>query len=73
MSIVKISERVASQCGEVSSKHFTLHIFAVIAAPNVDIESVKNKLKNLASSSEINVVVHVARLDDLQNEYQYST
>lgn len=70
---VKISEQVASQCGDVSSKDFTLHIFAVIDAPDVDIDSVKRELAKSATSPEINVVVHVARLDDLQNEYQYGT
>lgn len=73
MPALKMSEQVASQCGDVSSKDFTLHVFAVVDAPDVDISLLRSELRKHVVSSKINIVVHVERLDDMQNEYQYST
>lgn len=73
-SVISTSELVASKCSEVSSKDFTLHIFAVMDAPGVEVKELKKKLSKSMDSSVINIVPHVTTLNDLlMSEYQNST
>ena len=70
--VIKTSELVANQCEDVSSKSLTLHVFAVTDNPEVETDILRRELEKSLISSVINIVVHVATLSDLQNEYQYS-
>ncbi len=70
--VLNMAEKVSSQCEDIKSKSFTLHIFAVIDAAEIDAEDIKRQLQDTIKSSEIEVVVHAASLNDLQNANYYS-
>ena len=72
-NVLNMAEKVSLQCEDISSKPFTLHIFAVIDTPEIKAEYIKQELQEALRSSKIRVVVHASSLNDLQNTYQTIT
>lgn len=65
------SEIMASQMKGIDSKELVIHFMAVIDNPTVDINRVKERLTRYLDRYNVNVKLHVVKLDDLKNEYQY--
>lgn len=65
------SEIIASQMKGIDSKDFVIHFMAVIDNHSVDVNRVKEQLTRYLDRYNVNVKLHVVKLDDLKNEYQY--
>lgn len=71
--ILEQSEIISENFKGFDPQEFTLHIFAVIDADEVDPNSVRDSITELAKRHKVRIKVHVTTLNDLQNEYQYNT
>lgn len=52
--------------------NFTLHIFAVMDTPEVEMAMLRHNLESFAKRYKVKVKIHITTLNDLQNEYQYN-
>jgi hypothetical protein len=66
------SEIAAQHFEGIDSKEFTLHVFAVMDAPDIEMAMLKNKLNTFAQRYKVKTEIHITTLNDLQNEYQYN-
>jgi hypothetical protein len=66
------SEMAAQHFGGIDSREFTLHVFAVMDTPNVEMAMLKHKLNTFAKRYKVKTKIHITTLNDLQNEYQYN-
>jgi hypothetical protein len=70
--VFRDSEIAAQHFGGIDSKEFTLHVFAVMDAPDIEMAMLKNKLNTFAQRYKVKTKIHITTLNDLQNEYQYN-
>lgn len=70
--VLEQSELAAESFRGIDPKSFTLHIFAVMDTPEVEMVMLKNSLESFAKRYKVKVKIHITTLNDLQNEYQYN-
>lgn len=70
--VLEQSERVSQSLKGFDPRDFTLHIFAVMDTPDVEMDMLKYTLDNFVKRYKVKVKIHITTLNDLQNEYQYS-
>lgn len=71
--VLEQSEAVSKHFQGFDSREFTLHIFAVMDTPEVEMAMLKNTLSGFAKRYKVKVRIHITTLNDLQNEYLYSS
>ncbi|WP_207951636.1 hypothetical protein [Pseudomaricurvus alcaniphilus] len=70
--VLEQSELAAQSFRGIDPRNFTLHIFAVMDTPEVEMAMLKHNLESFAKRYKVKVKIHITTLDDLQNEYQYN-
>lgn len=70
--VLEQSELAAQRFRGVDARNFTLHIFAVMDTPEVEMAMLKHNLESFAKRYKVKVKIHITTLNDLQNEYQYN-
>tara|TARA_R110001583_G_scaffold160442_1_gene312342 strand:+ start:2813 stop:3673 length:861 start_codon:yes stop_codon:yes gene_type:complete len=70
--VLEQSELAAQSFRGIDPRNFTLHIFAVMDTPEVEMAMLKHNLESFAKRYKVKVKIHITTLNDLQNEYQYN-
>lgn len=70
--VLEQSELAAQSFRGIDPRNFTLHIFAVMDTPEVEVATLKHNLETFAKRYKVKVKIHITTLNDLQNEYQYN-
>lgn len=70
--VLEQSELAAQSFRGIDPRNFTLHIFAVMDTPEVEMAMLKHSLESFAKRYKVKVKIHITTLNDLQNEYQYN-
>tara|TARA_B100001063_G_scaffold44002_1_gene37698 strand:- start:886 stop:1308 length:423 start_codon:yes stop_codon:yes gene_type:complete len=65
------AEIMASQMKGIYSKELVIHFMAVIDNSTVDTNKVREQLARYLDRYNVKVKLHVVKLNDLKNEYQY--
>lgn len=66
------SEAAAQHFKGFDSREFTLHIFAVMDTPDVEMAILKNRLHTFAQRYKVKTKIHITTLNDLQSEYAHT-
>lgn len=70
--VLEQSELAAQSFRGIDPRNFTLHIFAVMDTPEVEMAMLRHNLESFAKRYKVKVKIHITTLNDLQNEYQYN-
>lgn len=70
--VLEQSELAAQNFRGLDPRSFTLHIFAVMDTPEIEMAALRHNLESFAKRYKVKVKIHITTLDDLQNEYQYN-
>ena len=71
--VLEQSEVVSQHFQGLDPRDFTLHIFAVMDTPEVEMAMLKDKLNTFVKRYKVNVKTHITTLNYLQHEYQYNS
>ncbi|EHK7543379.1 hypothetical protein ACLIOB_003387 [Vibrio cholerae] len=69
-SVLEQSEAASLHFKGFDSREFTLHIFAVMDTPDVDVNMLKNTLNTFSKRYKVSVKIHITTLNALQGEYK---